>query len=241
MPICDICFDALNVPVKLQCDHQFCFLCLEQKLIETEQNTACPKCGLDNGNISSLSNDHNFDVATTTNFVWLYSSNYNNMWWSYDSESAVKLECIYKDYLVRQDIQKNGSSNNQNIKIKLPNIKKIHNSATINNPNTTSVVYNNIAIDNDLDEDVDVDFSDSDQQHVVETPQIQELSYVIKFGTYEYKIDFDLMKQINTTDVWRKRSIKRIEVPPSVQKTNVNSIIQFLKSERVIGISGKKF
>jgi len=240
MPICDICFDALNVPIKLQCDHHFCFLCLEYKLLETGQHVSCPKCNLNNGDINSLSNDHNFD-ATSTNFIWLYSSNYNNLWWSYDSESAVKLECIYKDYLVRQDILKNGNINNQNIKINLP--KSAHNGKAIKNSSTTATVYNNIAV-NDEDEDVDVDFTDSDidqSQHTVETPQVQELSYIIKFGTYDYKIDFDLMKQINTTDVWRKRSIKRIEVPTVVHKTNVDSIIQFLKSEHVIGIGGKKF
>lgn len=48
------------------------------------------------------------------------------------------------------------------------------------------------------------------------------------------------MKQINTAELHKKRTIQRIEIPFGVITQN-DSITEYLKTQYIVGISGKKF
>ena len=237
---CNLCLNIVNTPIKLPCQHTYCFLCLKYNLIETEQITICPVChdGFNDTNLNSLSNAYIYNESNV-NYVWLYSSNYNNAWWTYNNESNNKIEKIYKDYLLRQEILNTPKDKDNLIKFNIVKTKK-HQKQTNNN---IEIEFDNITIDNDIDNCVDFSNieSTSNQFHNETLLQETPLSYIIKCGTFEYKIDFDLMKQINTIDTWKKRSIKRLAIPVSIAQSNMESITCYLDSQNVIGIAGKKF
>lgn len=243
MTQCNLCSNIAHIPIKLTCSHITCFLCLKYTLLETNQNVVCSTCP-----ICYISNDINLDSLTNTythnddcpNYVWLYSSNYNDMWWAYQNKPNNKLEKIHKDYLIRQEIANAQTSQENSIKINISKTKQKNKIVNYDVP----ITFDNITIDDDTDDCVDFDDIDNisdENKHVTNHIDFFELSYVIKCGMYEYKIDFDSMKQINVVDVWRKRSIKRLEVPIDIIKTNMGSIVNYLKSQNVIGIAGHKF
>lgn len=235
---CNICNNILNIPQKSIC-HVYCFLCLKYTQLETQQIDKCPICITlpNNQNLNSI-NNFNFDNPHT-NHMWLYSSNYNGTWWTYNSESNNKIEKIHKDYLLRQEIANDQNNKNTSIKFTMPKIKK----KVINR--ATPIIFDNIDIDDEIDTDDCIDFTGieniSKKEENVVHQNNEPLSYIIKCGNYEYKIDFNSMKQINTIDTWRQRLIKRIEIPLNIMSTNTQSIIEYLISLGVIGISGKKF
>jgi hypothetical protein len=85
----------------------------------------------------------------------------------------------------------------------------------------------------------DISFDDHENVDLCCINQSEPLSYVIKIGQTDYKIDFDLMKQINLSELWRKRTIKRLDIHQNIN--NLNAIFEYLKSQNVVGISGQKF
>ena len=232
MTICDTCSTNLNIPTKLECGHYFCFLCVINSFI-------CINC---NNNKSSELNDYE-------NYLWLYSSNYNGLWWCYDNNSNKKIECIYKDYLVRQELPEEDEER-LIIMCDFPKKKKIvkHSTNYINDINNINDDSFDELVD-DIDSTICVSFSDNspikqliqESPESQESPELQELSYILKFGSTDYKFDFDSMKQINTSDIWKKRALKRIEIPNDIIKTNAESIIDYLKAQNILGVSGKKF
>ena len=230
MKICDLCLNVSNMPIKIICQHEYCFTCLKHNLLETKQFTSCPKCDISASNLNLLTNAYvynEFDV----NYVWLYSSNYNNAWWTYNSESNTKIEKIYKDYLLRQEILNSEKHKDNSIKLHVPKVTK----KQVQIAKKPQITFDSIEIDDEFDNDFEdcVDFSEIDkipnQTQLNPISPETPLSYIIKCGTYEYKIDFDLMKQINTIDMRKKRSIKRLIVPNVIAKTNMQAITSYLE------------
>jgi hypothetical protein len=186
--------------------------------------------------------------------MWLYSSNYNNNWWIYDNDSNNKIEKIYKDYILKQEM--GSASNNSNlvisddIKIKLNNIKSRKQSKSLNKLTNSNDKFEELILDNtsyefniefnEIENNNDTSSTKTDTSIVNTIIPPEPLSYIIKCGAHEYRIDFDSMKQINVDDTWRKRSIKRIEIPEDVCKTNLNAIISYLLSKNILGINGEK-
>lgn len=103
--ICDICNNLLNIPIALNCNHFLCLLCF------INNSMTCTQC--DNTNIIP----HNYTPFDYTNYLWLYSSNYNGLWWCYDSDSNSKIEALYKDYLLRHNSNESESSESNEISI----------------------------------------------------------------------------------------------------------------------------
>ena len=255
MTLCDTCFTNLNIPTKIECGHHKCFLC-----IIPSNSFECNACN----------NNGSFELNSYTNYLWMYSSNYNGLWWCYDNNSNKKIECIYKDYLFRHEVSNNEEQFviTCDFNKKHPTRKTRTEYMTCVNDITDE--FNEFNELSDDVSDFGVSFSDDNlttqisnftsqqlqQSHQLQqsqqsqqSPQSQqsqqsqshELSYILKLGSIDYIIDFESMKQINTLDVWKKRSLQRIEIPNDIIKTNYKSVMDYLKTQNIIGISGKKF
>ena len=260
MTSCNVCLNDVVLPIKSMC-HLYCFLCIKEYQLLTNETTKCPLCNIYTNymNISVIQNDYCVDDLTL-NYLWIYSSNYNDTWWAYNNASNKQIEKIHQDYILNQELIKKLSNNNSDpMQITIQNFKKYNNSQ-MNKKNNQILTFDNINvnnIDNNIiidDTSVDFDeFYDSDEL-IDKTNKLTDkslhnepLSYIIKCGTigssgyYEYKIDFDSMKQINVMDSWKTRSIKRLELPIDIMITNINKITEYLQSLKVIGIAGKNF
>jgi E3 ubiquitin-protein ligase RNF146 len=98
---CAICLENCVHPVKLKCEHIFCFLCV--KGVTTKGNN-CPMCRkeisssfIDNPNlvsqadiISEASKEIN---ACPGSFSWFYEG--RNGWWEYEERAVTELEIFY--------------------------------------------------------------------------------------------------------------------------------------------------
>jgi len=187
-------------------------------------NTQCIGCDYvyDPNNLKIMTGNLN----NQNRYLWLYASNYGGLQWCYDKESNQKIESIYNDYL--WIMNNNGNHNHDNIKMDVsPGRKK-------KIIKTTDDKFDEFVMDND-NLDLMVEFPKNEKKY--ELPKSKEpLSYIVKMGSFSYKMDFDLMKQINIHDTSKRRSIKRITIPD-----NVGDIMEYIKGKNVIGISGKKF
>ena len=98
---CAICLENCVHPVKLKCDHIFCFLCV--KGVTTKGNN-CPMCRkelsssfLVNPNLVSPVNrilQQNVEqISCSGSFTWFYEG--RNGWWEYEERSVTILETSY--------------------------------------------------------------------------------------------------------------------------------------------------
>ena len=240
MPICNTCHEKPIIPVELKCGHNFCFLCITP-VIDVINNGSCPDlvCGYQDKNYELCNDEKTEHVGNSEYYVWLYSSNYGNTWWCYQREICGKVEKIYMDYCLRQKILSNDNS-----------VKDISLTIHKKSVSTTSLpkVGSFVELDNDSDntETESVDFesisgSESDKEELKEKKN-QIISYNVTIYGTEYKLDFDLMKQINLNDTMKKRNIKRVEIPNEYRNKKASDIKQYLvNTYLVLGISGKKF
>jgi hypothetical protein len=223
---CELCKQLSVVPIQLFCNHLFCFLCLEEKILENKKDQ-CPSC-------LGLLNFKTVVNISSENYIWLYSSNCNDKWWCYNKIQNLKIENIYKDYTMRQNLLKKDDEIDD-FKIKIPKFGK-KSKPVIN----SDELYESIDIQNDSSS-ICVNFGDYSNIKKVSDEICSQnsypLSYILEIGEFDYKIDFDNMKQINMIDTWRKRSIKRVEVP-----TDTKNLTNFLKDKfDIVGVAGQKF
>ena len=97
---CPICLENCVHPVKLKCEHIFCFLCV--KGVTTKGNN-CPMCRkeisssfLDNPNIVSqvdIISEDKINNACQVPFSWFYEG--RNGWWEYEERAVTELEIFY--------------------------------------------------------------------------------------------------------------------------------------------------
>lgn len=201
-------------------------------------NFDCPLCKKtirdDYNKLYSMKYDH--DGQSSQQYLWLYATNYGDNWWGYDKKSNCKLERIYNDHLTRLNIREN-QNNNANINLSITNIKKPPNVITNNIIPNDFVSLTLDIIDTTIqDTDDDINFSDNDatrDKNITIDDNENDISYILKIGLYEYRIDFDIMKQISISDSAKSRKIKRID--------NISNEINYLKSQNIIGIAGIKF
>lgn len=224
MNTCNICYNDLIVPVIYPCSHIFCLLCLDLGTIN------CPSCDIEIKNMQSQ-----YQNIKYKNHIWLYSSNFNNKWWCYDIKSTRMIETIYTDYCLIKEMNDIYTDLDLGINLRKKITKTISNDAAYIKIN-----------DDDLDNYDEVNFEDDDSLNKsFSSDQIKKKSsgipYIIKAGNTEYRIDFENMRQINTIDNTKTRKIKRLEIPNSIIEDGYDEILEFLKCNNVIGISGKKF
>jgi len=237
---CIQCNSLLNVPVKLSCDHHYCFLCLCMNLLKN--NFYCIGCN-NNLTISEPTklNDQEKKIIKylDNHYLWLYSSNFTSTWWCYEKPLNQSIEHIYEDYLFIKKNKDDRQNDKSNPKI---TIQKSKNANDILNHTNTNYTYDDIEI-SDNDSSLEVSFSDESNDEIYnkkhDKPQL--LSYVVNAAGSEYKMDFDLMKQINTADSNKSRKIKRLEIPSDIVNDGFLGVLLFLKENDVIGISGYKF
>ena len=101
---CAVCLQPCLQPVRLSCNHIFCFLCIKGVTINHSQ-TKCPMC---RGNISKedLKNPFVLPVSSKclkrelsdegeTKYKWFYSG-VSNGWWEYDQRTTQVINKAYE-------------------------------------------------------------------------------------------------------------------------------------------------
>lgn len=102
---CSICLDKLKFPVKLECNHYFCYVCIQQALMNTRICPICKKnvsAGFDLENNINFSYDGEEFPATTSRRIeeddndeicWYYEG--FKGWWKYDPNISRRIEQEY--------------------------------------------------------------------------------------------------------------------------------------------------
>jgi Zinc finger, C3HC4 type (RING finger) len=233
VPNCELCLSKINIPLELTCHHKFCYLCIKMNMIMTS-SLACPIChyqiivDIDNFKIST----HEL-IDNNSNIIWAYSSNYNNLWWCYDTVSIRKLELIYNDYIKRMQGTNNENENStpDDIKIKIVN----KNSVSSSQSHYSNYEFEKMIIQNNHDNEVNFESMNENDSEINE-PEI-EITYIVKIGHLNYQINIEEMKQINIMDPWKKRNIKRI-----LLINDIDHMMNYLKNtHNIIGVAGIKF
>lgn len=161
-----------------------------------------------------------------TKNVWLYSANYDG-WWLYDQKSTIKLNRIWHDYIMRNNL----IEENDQFSINATTSSKSLDSHSSAQPKCSTKKIFQISCDH-VSYDVDmVDEIDNDVDK-----QEKYITYIIEAGDNRYYIDLDRMKQINCANASKQRTIKRIEIPKKISEKNV---IQYLINEHKLNIKIK--
>ena len=111
---CAVCLQSCLQPVRLSCNHIFCFLCIKGVTINHSQ-TKCPIC---RGNISKddLTNPYVIPVSSKclkrklsdegeTKYKWFYSG-VSNGWWEYDQRTTQDINKAYELFTSKKDASK---------------------------------------------------------------------------------------------------------------------------------------
>lgn len=236
--ICGVCNLEYNIPIELKCNHIYCFIC------STKINN-CLEC---HNPVIYNETNHNVTINSELSYIWLYSSNYNDTWWCYDRENSNHIEYIYNDYVKVNKIKNNISSDycNDGIEINISNkmVKKSDFKLS-----SSPMLVEDSFIDMELNDDTDYIYYDdtnlnhnSNKKNMYSTKSSNKLiSYNITVNNKIYRMNFDMMKQINVYNPNKKRNIKKIFIEDDIIKSNNMNIINFMKKNKIIGISGKKF
>lgn len=88
MTNCSICLDKYVLPVVLQCNHEFCFLCVKEMFNHSNAFPLnCPLCRREiKDECNSFKLDHTkfkeeLQKYRGCNGIWLYQSRDNVSWW----------------------------------------------------------------------------------------------------------------------------------------------------------------
>lgn len=92
---CSICLNHYDIPVVLDCNHTFCFLCIKEVNLH---GMTCPLCRnnitIDLGNVFKDLRDKL--QALVGKDVWLYASVSGDGWWMYNLEMNQNIENAYQ-------------------------------------------------------------------------------------------------------------------------------------------------
>ncbi|XP_040564518.1 E3 ubiquitin-protein ligase rnf146 [Lepeophtheirus salmonis] len=90
---CPVCLQKAVQPIKLPCNHIFCFLCVKGA---SAQNQACPMCRrpisrgyLDSPDVLALEEEG----SVSKGHAWFYEG--RDGWWRYDERTSLEMENIY--------------------------------------------------------------------------------------------------------------------------------------------------
>jgi len=98
---CPICLDnPMVLPIKYQCNHTFCFLCIKQHT-QNNANPTCPLC-------RQVLDITQYDIVESaqsdspiSNYYWQYEGR-NFGWWNYTKQMTQKIENTYRQYRLNQ-------------------------------------------------------------------------------------------------------------------------------------------
>ena len=110
---CSICLDKFRSPVKLQCNHYYCFVCIRDVLENDTSKRICPLCSRPISTTFKLEDNivsMNTSVLTASNrtasrlaannyeeennFCWYYEG--FNGWWKFDPALSRRIEHEYQ-------------------------------------------------------------------------------------------------------------------------------------------------
>ena len=148
--------------------------------------------------------------------IWIYAGVFTG-WWCYDDVQNMKINRIYKDYCIRNNINDEkifGTTDLSSVVPKILSKKNLYVSDPVNFDNNIIICTNN---ENKYD-----------------------IDYIISMSDDDYRIDFENMKQINISDPKKQKSIKQICIPYEIYIDQI-AFVKYLKNYDVKGICGKKF
>lgn len=100
-PECAVCLQACIHPVRLPCNHVFCFLCVKGA---ATQNKLCPMCRheippdyLEHPQLLEELESHSEgqkEESSQEEYRWFYEG--RNGWWQYDERTSLELETAFK-------------------------------------------------------------------------------------------------------------------------------------------------
>ncbi|KAL7034232.1 hypothetical protein ACKWTF_007904 [Chironomus riparius] len=94
---CPICLQKLLYPVKLPCNHIFCFLCIKGIRKSPDAVKSCAMCRKP-FNIEEI--EQNVGIEKTSidkQFNWFYQSKGSTSFWAFDERTNEELELAYSD------------------------------------------------------------------------------------------------------------------------------------------------
>ncbi|MDB4769371.1 hypothetical protein OAG24_00250 [bacterium] len=95
---CSICLQELNLPVKLDCGHKFCFMCLKQNIESPRSNSnQCPLCR-DTFDENILDTFETNDNVENKNTRWMYSGR-SDGWWYFSDQLCNEIEEKYQKFI----------------------------------------------------------------------------------------------------------------------------------------------
>jgi hypothetical protein len=124
---CCICMATQKLPYKLECGHQFCYLCLKFALMST--TLTCPLCRQEvpveileqphtihkQNSVRKYTKSSDFENNNETNetkYIWLYAGRHNGHW-KYDDTTNVILETEYNQWIQNSNNNDSFESNYQ--------------------------------------------------------------------------------------------------------------------------------
>lgn len=93
---CAICYETLQLPIVLPCDHEFCYLCLKTTLIFG--NYKCPTCRCvvpDNFLEKAIAAKSTSTFIVNDGVKWMYSGRHSG-WWFYENAHNQFIEEAYQ-------------------------------------------------------------------------------------------------------------------------------------------------
>ena len=111
---CAICLEPCMQPIKLPCNHIFCFLCIKGITFNHHQHV-CPMCRceieqkyVDNPSLIAVNLEHkNLKRPSSDNeqkFQWFYSG--AKGWWEYDERTALDIDRAYDVFVSQKQMKK---------------------------------------------------------------------------------------------------------------------------------------
>ena len=110
---CAVCLQPCLQPIKLSCDHIFCFLCIKGVTVNHQQHS-CPMCRskippgyLDNPDLIYACSSKNILKRTSSNektqYKWFHSG--AKGWWEYDERTADDIDRSFDVFISQKDKQ----------------------------------------------------------------------------------------------------------------------------------------
>lgn len=117
--LCPICYDTMLYPIKLDCKHTFCFLCVKGAFHTTK---TCPMCrsNIDkkliihpvlDAEISKKSTKKLFkesnELKQSSDISWFYESDRDkHTWWKFDLKTSLEIEKFYQEFLSQKEVNR---------------------------------------------------------------------------------------------------------------------------------------
>ena len=102
LDVCSICRYSLNIPIKLECGHEYCFLCIKSS--HTILNE-CPYCRKTiNINLNNVTIKNQDLIVFNLENLWVYSDISDLKWWLHNPVTNKEIEDLYNNYKLSNQV-----------------------------------------------------------------------------------------------------------------------------------------